>query len=98
MIAEVEHHPGELFARVGFIVTALTGPNRAVVRFYIHRGTAEPWITEGKAAIHWTRLSCHRFLANEVRLLSGVIAYNRGNLLRRLALPRAILSWSLMSP
>jgi DDE family transposase len=33
---------------------------------------------------HWTRLSCHRFRANEVRLLLSVIAYNLGNLLRRL--------------
>jgi len=31
---------------------------------------------EGKAATHWTRLSCHRFGANEVRLLLGVIACN----------------------
>src|SRR5438132_2090452 len=44
-----------------------------------------------------TRLSCHRFRANEVRLLLGVIAYNLGNLLRRLVLPVAIQSWSLTS-
>jgi len=71
---------------VGFIVTTLTGPNRAVVRFYNQRGTAEQWIKEGKEATHWTRLSCHRFRANEVRLFLGVIAYNLGNLLRRLVL------------
>src|SRR5258708_34553949 len=52
---------------------------------------------EGKAAPHWTRPSCHRFGANEVRLLLGVIAYNLGNLLRRLVLPVAIQSWSLTS-
>jgi hypothetical protein len=88
---------GELFPRVGFIVTTLTGTNRAVVRFYNGRGTGEQWIKEGKAATHWTRLSCHRFRANEVRLLLGVIAYNLGNLLRWLALPLAIQSWSLTS-
>jgi hypothetical protein len=93
----VEHHLGELFPRVGFIVTTLTGTNRAVVHFYNGRGTAEQWIKEGKAATHWTRLSCHRFRANEVRLLLGVIAYNLGNLLRRLALPLAIQNWSLTS-
>ena len=75
-IAKVEHHLGELFPRVGFIVTTLTGTNRAVVRFYNQRGTAEQWIKEGKEAIHWTRLSCHRFRANEARLLLGVVAYN----------------------
>src|SRR5712671_6467023 len=97
VIAKVEHHIGELFPRVGFIVTTLTGTNRAVVHFYNGRGTAEQWIKEGKAATHWTRLSCHRFRANEVRLLLGVIAYNLGNLLRRLVLPVAIQSWSLTS-
>ena len=97
VIAKVEHYHGELFPRVGFIVTTLTGTNRAVVRFYNGRGTAEQWIKEGKAATHWTRLSCHRFRANEVRLLLGVIAYNLGNLLRRLALPIAIQRWSLTS-
>ena len=75
----------------------MTGTNRAVVRLYDQRGTAEQWIKEGKAATHWTRLSCHRFRANEVRLLLGVIAYNLGNLLRRLVLPVAIQSWSLTS-
>jgi hypothetical protein len=78
-------------------VTTLTGTNRAVVRFYNQRGTAEQWIKEGKPATHWTRLSCHRLRANEVRLLLGVIAYNLGNLLRRLALPIAIQDWSLTS-
>ena len=97
MIAKVEHHVGELFPRVGFIVTTLTGTNRAVVRFYNRRGTAEQWIKEGKAATYWTRLSCHRFRANEVRLLLGIIAYNLGNLLRRLALPLTIQNWSLTS-
>src|SRR5213594_1262252 len=97
LIAKIEHHLGELFPRVGFIVTTLTGTNRAVVRFYNQRGTAEQWIKEGKAATHWTRLSCHRFRANEVRLLLGVIAYNLGNLLRRLVLPCAIQNWSLTS-
>jgi hypothetical protein len=97
VIAKIEHHLGELFPRVGFIVTTVTGTNRAVVRFYNQRGTAEQWIKEGKDATHWTRLSCHRFRANEVRLLLGVIAYNLGNLLRRLVLPVAIQTWSLTS-
>jgi Transposase DDE domain group 1 len=97
VIATVEHHLGELFPRVGVIVTTLTGTNRAVVRFSNQRGTAEQWIKEGTEATHWTRLSCHRFRANEVRLLLGVIAYDLGNLLRRLVLPVAIQSWSLTS-
>ncbi len=51
----------------------------------------------GQRSHHWTRLSCPRFRANEVRLLLGVIAYNLGDHLRRLVLPLAIQSWSLTS-
>ena len=40
-MAKVEHHVGELFPRVGFIVTNLPLPNRGVVRLYNKRGTAE---------------------------------------------------------
>ena len=97
VVAKVEHHAGELFPRVGFIVTNLTLPSRAVVRFYNKRGTAEQWIKEGKQAVKMTRLSCHRFRPNEVRLWLSVIAYNLGNLRRRLALPRRIGNWSLTS-
>jgi hypothetical protein len=55
-----------------------------VVRFYNKRGTAEQWIKEGKQAVKMTRLSCHRFRSNEVRLWLSVMAYNLGNLWRRL--------------
>ena len=97
VVAKVEFHFGELFPRVGFIVTNLTAESRAVVRFYNKRGTAEQWIKEGKQAVKMTRLSCHRFHANEVRLWLSVIAYNLGNLWRRLALPTRVASWSLTS-
>ena len=59
-------------------MTNLTLPSRAVVRFYNKRGTAEQWIKEGKQAVKMTRLSCHRFRSNEVRLWLSVIAYNLG--------------------
>src|SRR5208282_58286 len=97
VVAKIEFHCGELFPRVGFIVTNLTAESRRVVRFYNHRGTAEQWIKEGKQAVKMTRLSCHRFRANEVRLWLSLIAYNLGNLWRRLALPRGIGNWSLTS-
>ena len=67
------------------------------VRFYNGRGTAEQWIKEGKYALNWTRLSCHRFVANRVRLSLFVLAYNLGNFLRRLCLPKAVKHWSLRS-
>jgi hypothetical protein len=97
VVAKVEFHAGELFPRVGFIVTTLETDSRAVVRFYNKRGTAEQWIKEGKQAVKMTRLSCHRFRSNEVRLSLSVIAYNLGNLCRRLVLPRRIEKWSLTS-
>jgi len=97
VVAKVEFHAGELFPRVGLIVTNLTVASRAVVRFYNERGTAEQWIKEGKQAVKMTRLSCHRFQANEVRLWLSVLAYNLGNLWRRLALPQGIGTWSLTS-
>jgi len=68
-----------------------------VVHFYNGRGTAEQWIKEGKYALNWTRLSCKRFVSNQVRLWLFVLAYNLGNFLRRLALPRKIKHWSLRS-
>ena len=68
-----------------------------VVHFYNGRGTAEQWIKEGKYALHWTRLSCKRFVCNQVRLGLFVLAYNLGNFLRRLVLPRKIKHWSLRS-
>jgi hypothetical protein len=97
VVAKVEFHFGELFPRVGFIVTTLAADNRAVVRFYNKRGTAEQWIKEGKQAVKMTRLSCHRFRADEVRLWLSLIAYNLGNLWRLLALPKGIDNWSLTS-
>ena len=97
VVSKVEFHFGELFPRVGFIVTNLSLPSRAVVRFYNKRGTAEQWIKEGKHAMHWTRLSCHRFRANEARLQLSLLAYNLGNLWRRQVLPKRIDNWSLTS-
>jgi hypothetical protein len=44
-----------------------------------------------------TRLSCHRFRSNQVRLALSLLAYNLGNLWRRLGLPRGIENWSLTS-
>ena len=96
-MAKVKFHLGELFPRIGFIVTNLETDSRAVVRFYNKRGTAERWIKEGKQAVKMTRLSCHRFRSNEVRLWLSLIAYNLGNLWRRLVLPNRIGNWSLTS-
>jgi hypothetical protein len=95
VVAKIEHHKGELFPRVGFIVTNLRRSAHRVVKFYNGRGTAEQWIKEGKNAVKWTKLSCHDFVDNQVRLQLFALAYNLGNFLRRLALPRSVKHWSL---
>ncbi len=96
-MAKVEWHPGELYPRVGYIVTNLARPAERVVAFYNQRGTAEQWIKEGKGAIKWTRLSCRTFAANAVRLQLHALAYNLGNLMRTLAMPKAAEPLSLTS-
>ena len=97
VVAKVEWHPGELYPRVGFIVTNLSRQAVKVVAFYNMRGTCEQWIKEGKGAIKWTRLSCRTFAANAVRLQLHALAYNLGNFLRTLATPEPIRDWSLTS-
>jgi len=97
VVAKVEWHPGELYPRVGFIVTNLSRPVERVVAFYDKRGTCEQWIKEGKNAIKWTRLSCCSFAANAVRLQLHALAYNLANFMRTLALPEAVAQWSLTS-
>jgi len=97
VVVKVAWHRGELLPRVGFIVTNMSLPTGGVIHFYYGRGTAEQWIKEGKYALKWTRLSCHRFVANQVRLLLFILAYNLGNVMRRLALPEPVKHWSLRS-
>ena len=95
VVAKVEWHLGELFPRVGFVVTNLRRSPKRVIKFDKGRGTAEQWIKEGKNATKWTRLSCRRFKDNQVRLQLFALAYNLGNFLRQLALPREVKHWSL---
>jgi len=89
-VAKVEWHPGELYPRVGFIVTNLSRPTARVTKFYNGRGTAEQHIKEGKHAINWTGLSYHGFRNNEVRPQLHALAYNLANFLRTLALPKEV--------
>ncbi len=101
VVAKVEWHPGELYPRVGLdplrgsSVTNLSRPAERVVAFYNQRGRAEQYIKEGKNAIKWTRLSCHKFRDNAVRLQLHALAYNLANFMRTLALPEEVEHWSL---
>ncbi len=95
VIAKIEYHHGELFPRVGFIITSLNWLDKKAVKFYNKRGTCEQWIKEGKHTLNWTKLSCKRFKENEARLKLFILAYNSGNFLRTLVLPKKIKHWSL---
>jgi hypothetical protein len=94
-VANVEWHPGELYPRVGFIVTNMARRAEDVTAFYNKGGRCEQWIKEGKGAIKWTRLSCRSYAANAVRLQLHALAYNLGNFLRTLARPEPISDWSM---
>ncbi len=95
MVAKVESHLGELFPRVGLIVTNLRWWSRNVVDFCNRRGTGEQWIKEGKNALKWTRLSCHRFMDKAAWRQLLALAYNLANSMRRIALPEPVEHWSL---
>ncbi len=79
------------------IVTKLSLHSRARSRFYNKWGMAKQRIKEGKQAVQITRLSCHRFRSNDVRLWLNVIACNLDNLWRRLVMPKRIASCLLTS-
>jgi hypothetical protein len=93
----VEWYPGELFPRVGFVVTNLPMDPDWIIHFYNQRGTAEQHIKEGKQAINWTRLSCRGMAQNEVRLQLHALAYNLGIFLQGTDLPEEMADWSLTS-
>jgi hypothetical protein len=95
--AKVKWHWDELLPRVGFIVTTMANWAREVVHLYNRRGTTAPSIKECNYALKWTRFSCRSFKDNQARLQLLALAYNLGNFLRRLALPRAAKQWSLIS-
>ena len=97
VVAKIEWHLGELFPRLGFIVTNLSYTPKKLFQFYNQRGTAERHIKEGKNAITWTRLSCKRFCNNAVRLQLHALAYNLGVFLHGVDLPEEIADWSLSS-
>jgi hypothetical protein len=79
------------------VVSNLSRSAEGIVGFYNQRGTCEQNIKEGKNAIKWTRLSCRTFVANAVRLQLHALAYNLGNFMRALAMPKTADPWSLTS-
>jgi hypothetical protein len=58
-----------------FVVTSRTLEAAALYDWYVARGASENWIKDFKNAIQADRLSCHRFWANQFRLLLHAAAY-----------------------
>ena len=88
VVAKVEWHPGE--ASASLICRALpSGWWRSIITVggAAHQGRQE--------AINWTRLSCRKFRNNAVRLQLHALAYNLGNFMRTLALPKEVEHWSM---
>jgi hypothetical protein len=65
-----------------FVVTTSVQDPKMVYNAYVDRGETENWIKDLKRACFADRLSCHRFLANQVRLLLYAAAYTLLHTLR----------------
>ena len=85
VIARLEHGPQGANPR--FIVTSLAGQDRRLYeQRYCARGEAENRIKEAQLDLFGRRASCHRFWANQLRLLLAALAYTLMINLRRHAL------------
>ena len=58
-----------------FVVTSRPDDPKKLYNWYVRRGGTEGWIKDFKRALKAERLSCHRFLANQFRLLLHAVAY-----------------------
>ncbi len=66
-----------------FVVTTRTDAPTTVDDWYVDRGASENWIKDLKSGCFADRLSCHRFWANQFRLLRHAAAYWLLDTLRR---------------
>src|SRR5690606_24247146 len=58
-----------------FVVTTRDDAPTTLYDWYVARGQTENWIKDLKAGCFADRLSCHRFWANQFRLLLHAAAY-----------------------
>jgi hypothetical protein len=68
-----------------FLVTNSKLTAKGVYEEYSQRGQAENFIKDFKRGVRGDRLSCHRFVANALRLVLHAVAYQLLHELRRLA-------------
>lgn len=85
VIARLEHDGRGANPR--FVVTSLQGDAQALYeQLYCARGEAENRIKEAQIDLFGRRASCHKYAANQLRLLLAALAYTLMIHLRRLAL------------
>lgn len=85
VVARLEHDARGANPR--FIVTSLSGHAEVLYeRLYCARGEAENRIKEAQLDLFGRRASCHKYHANQLRLLLAALAYTLMVHLRRLAL------------
>jgi len=82
-VAKIEWHRGELFPRIGLVITNSRLPAGKVIKVYNGRAEIENRIKEGKNTLRWDKTSCQRFEANQARLQMGVLAYNLLHMIRQ---------------
>jgi hypothetical protein len=83
VVAKIEWHRGELFPRIGFVITNSRLPAGKVFKVYNGRAEIENRIKEGKNTLRWDKTSCQRFQANQARLQMGLLAYNLLHMIRQ---------------
>lgn len=83
VVAKIEWHRGELFPRIGFVISNSRLPAGKVIKVYNGRAEIENRIKEGKNTLRWDKTSCQRFEANQARLQMGVLAYNLLHMIRQ---------------
>jgi hypothetical protein len=86
VLAKAEHLAGDK-ANPRFVVTSLAGdPQELYERRYCQRGDMENRIKEQQLGLFADRTSCHRFLANQFRVLLAAAAYVLVSHVRRVGL------------
>jgi Transposase DDE domain group 1 len=74
--AEAQRLPkGTMGMNLRFVVTSRDDEPEALYDWYTERGGTEGWIKDFKNYVGCDRLSCHRFVANQFRLLLHAAAY-----------------------
>jgi hypothetical protein len=88
---------GKMGTNVRFVLTSRADAPEALYDWYTQRGASENWIKDFKTDVKCDRLSCHRFVANQFRLLLHAAAYWLLDTLRRKLVTAGVARMTLAS-